>query len=172
MRIKVDDIPDEGLLVHLDQEDDWALAAARDALDGEVADLVADLQLDRIAELVRVHGTAQARVARTCDRCGGDVSLFLSGAVELIYEPQPLPALAEELITDESALDIGWYDGKSIELADVLMEQLALWTPPRIVCGGEGITQIGQPWTCSMPDQPESPDLGTNKPFANLRLPE
>lgn len=172
MRIKVDEIPEEGLEVHFGQADAWALAAAREALDGEVTDLDAELQLDRIAELVRVHGRARATVARQCDRCGGDIRLALEGPVELIYEPNPHPALTDEVIPDESALDIGYFDGESIDLADVLMEQLALWTPPRIRCGEAGITQVGSPWTCRMPDQDEGPDLGRHKPFANLRLPE
>lgn len=172
MRIKVDELPEDGLELHLDQGDDWALKAATEALDGPVSELAADLHVHRIAELTRVHGTAHAKVRRTCDRCGGEVDLDLSGDVELLYERPPIQALHEEVVLDESELDIGYFDGRNLEVADVLMEQLALWTPPAVRCGSPGVTQVGAPWECRVADQDEGPDLGRHNPFANLRLPE
>lgn len=172
MRIKIDQVPEEGLELHLDQGDAWALKAAQEALEGPVRDLRADLHVDLIAEVVRVHGSAQATVRRTCDRCGGEVDLHVGGDVELIYEPTPHPALHDEVITDEAELDIGYFDGKALEIGDVLMEQLALWTPPRVRCGEPGVQQVGEPWECRLPDQEPGPDLTRHNPFANLRLPE
>ncbi len=172
MRIKVDELPEDGRDVQLGQGDAWALSAATQALDGDVSGLAAELHIERIAEVVRVSGTAEASVTRDCDRCGGPVRVLVGGVVELIYEPTPHPALAEDRVLHESELDIGFFDGKQLDLTDVLMEQLALWMPARVRCTDADVEQIGEPWTCSLPDQDEGPDLTRQNPFANLRLPE
>lgn len=171
-RIRIDELADEGRDVRFGQDDAWALAAATEALEGEVSGLVAALHIERIAEVVRVSGRASASVVRGCDRCGGPVRLDLGGDVELLYEPTPHPALVEDRILDESELDIGFYDGRQLDLVDVLMEQLALWLPVRVRCTDPGVHQVGEAWTCALPDAEEGPDLTRQNPFANLRLPE
>jgi len=172
VRIRVDEIPEEGLDVDIGQEDAWAVDAVARAAEGTATGLVVELHLMRVAELVRVWGTARADIQTHCDRCGGDVSLPLQGTVELLYEPPRLPELLEEHLTDPSELDIGFFDGQALELADVLMEQFALWRPDVVRCGAPGVTQLGKPWACHVPDQPDGPDLARHNPFANLRLPE
>ncbi|MCB9778865.1 MAG: DUF177 domain-containing protein [Alphaproteobacteria bacterium] len=172
MRIKIDDIPEEGLEFEIEPDDAWAIAAAAAALEGDVVDLGFELQIERIAELVRVHGHFHGAVDRTCDRCGGELRLQVQGPVELLFEPHRHEALHEEHITDPSELDIGFFDGVALDMAEVVSEQLALALPPRLVCGGPGVTQRGGSWTCELPAQDAGPDLSTHKPFANLRLPE
>lgn len=172
MRIKVDDIPEEGLELSIGTGDAWAATAARQALEGPVDQLELSLQIDRIAELLRVHGHFHARVDRSCDRCGGDVRLTVDGPVELLYEPHRHEALHEEHITDASELDIGFFDGLALDMAEVVSEQLALALPTRVLCDGAHVEQRGGSWACGLPDQEEGPDLSTHKPFANLRLPE
>ena len=172
MRIRVEDMPEDGLVVEIDQADGWAVAAVSRALEGDISDLQAELELTRIAELLRVSGTASATAQRRCDRCGGDIRIHLSGAVELLFEPQRLPALAEEHITDPAELDLGFFDGEALDLSDVLMEQFALWLPDRVRCGDRDVTQVGDPWTCTLPAQDPGPALDRQNPFAKLRLPE
>lgn len=172
VRIRVDEIPEEGLEVEIGQDDAWARDAVRGAVEGAVAGLEVRLQITLIAELVRVSGTAKAVVTRACDRCGGDIRLPLGGTVELLFEPQRHEALHEERITDPSELNLGFFDGRALEMADVLMEQFALWLPERVRCGDAQVTQVGEAWTCALPDQDPGPKLDTHNPFANLRLPE
>ncbi|MCK6505360.1 DUF177 domain-containing protein [Myxococcota bacterium] len=172
MKVRIEDIPEDGLLVDIDQEDDWAVQAAAQALEGQVSDLSVSVQLDRIAELLRVHGQARATVVRPCDRCGGDIRLSVSGPVELLFEPHRPATHAEEHITDPTELDLGFFDGKELDLTDVVMEQLALWLPERLRCGDPGVQQVGAPWTCALPAQDPGPPTDRHKPFANLRLPD
>lgn len=172
MKLRVEDLPEDGLLVDIDQEDAWAVEAAAVALEGPVTGLQVSVQLDRIAELLRVHGTARATVVRACDRCGGDIRLALSGTVELLFEPLRPATQAEEHITDPTELDLGFFDGKELDLTDVVMEQLALWLPERLRCGDPGVEQVGGPWACTLPQQDPGPPTDRHKPFANLRLPD
>lgn len=170
MRIRVDDIPDEGLHVEIDNTDDWAFAAAATALEGPVHELQVELTLTRIAELLRVHGTASARAGHRCARCGGDLEISVGGTVELLYEPIGKPESEEVHLTDPADLDVGFFDGQALDLVDVIMEQFALWLPDKVVCGGKGTKQVGEPWKCSVAPQPEVP--GRENPFAKLRLPD
>lgn len=168
MNIRVEDIPDEGLIVEIDQEDGWAVQAAAEAVEGEIHDLRVELQLSRIAELLRVSGKASARAHVACARCGGDLELALAGPIELLFEPFRPPTVDEEHLTDPAELDLGFFDGVSIELGDVVMEQFALWLPDRVICGLSQVQQRGGPWRCELPSQPEPP--GRENPFAKIRI--
>lgn len=168
MNIRVEDIPDEGLIVEIDQEDGWAVRAAAEAVEGEIHDLRVELQLSRIAELLRISGKASARAHVACARCGGDLELALAGPIELLFEPFRPPTVDEEHLTDPAELDLGFFDGVSIELSDVVMEQFALWLPDRVICGLPQVQQRGEPWRCELPRQPEPP--GRENPFAKIRI--
>ncbi len=170
MRIRVDDIPEEGLYVETDDTDTWAFQAASQAIEGPVHELKVVLTLTRIAELLRVSGTASARGGHVCDRCGGDLEISIGGKVELLYEPIGKPDSDEVHLTDPSDLDIGFFDGLALDLTDVIMEQFALWLPDKVVCGGRGVKQVGAAWSCAVAAQPEVPER--ENPFAKLRLPD
>ncbi len=172
MRIKIDELPEDGVEVEVDGSEPWARKPVEEAVEGPLRHLAANLHVGQIAELVRVSGEAESTSENTCNRCGGTVEIDLGGQVELLYEPTPHHALTDELITDEADLDIGYFDGKALELGDVLGEQFALWLPPAVRCGDPGVRQVGEPWECRLPDQEPGPDLTRHKPFAKLRLPD
>lgn len=172
MKVHFDAIPDAGLRVSADLETPWAREAAGLSMGGDLEQLSLTLKVERMADHLRVTGKGEATAVRPCDRCGESVRIRVKGPIDLYYGPKALAAEGSvELASDE--LDIGWFDGESLELADVVSEQLALWTPGRIRCHDRGVEQVDGPHPCALPaSATEGPDLKPRSPFAKLRLPE
>lgn len=172
MRIPVDTIPEEGLVVEADLDTGWASKALSEAVDARPDALELKVKVERLADHVRVSGDAQGSVVRSCDRCGEPVRLHLGGPIDLYYAPENLVDEGNiELSADE--LDIGWFDGEALDLGLVLTEQFALWAPSRVRCGDRGVDQLPGPHPCGLPAEASSGgDVRARSPFAKLRLPE
>lgn len=171
MRIDIDAVPPRGRPIEADTESPWAVQATERALDAAPTTLSLAVSVYRVDGGARVRGTGLAEVVRTCDRCGGDVTLRLEGDVDLRYVPHGHTGPdGVELAVDE--LDVGWFDGHSLDLADVWSEQLALWLPEVVRCDTAGATPAEPSRPCRLPVQDPGPDLTRRNPFAGIVLPE
>ena len=178
MRIRIEDLPDEGQNVDVDLAEPWVASAVGQAWEGEPRAARVHVNVNRIMEgspTVRVRGKADAAVERTCDRCGTPLRFEHAGPVDLFYAPEGENAAGgAELHKDD--LDIGWYDGAELDLGDVLMEQLSLWLPGRLTCEDKGATPLvddPEHHVCELPtQQPIEDDVASTSPFAGIRLPK
>jgi uncharacterized protein len=100
---------------------------------------LAPLQVDAVAELVgreiRIRGHLGTRLGATCDRCLGPVEIRVDRDLDLFYRPMSSIAREEEIEISRDELEIGFYRGEGIDLADVLTEQVILSVPMKVVCG-------------------------------------
>ena len=96
------------------------------------------LQVDATAELVgpeiRVRGHLGTRVETSCDRCLGQVEIPVDRDFDLFYRPMKSIAREEEVEVPDDELEIGFYSGDGIQLADVVTEQVILAMPMKVVC--------------------------------------
>lgn len=134
---------------------------------------VAPLEIAAVAELVgseiRIRGHLRTRLEAVCDRCLGPVSLPVERDFDLFYRPVQTIAREEEVEIPADELDVGFYSGDGIELADVVTEQVILSVPMKLVCRAEcrglcptcGINRNVASCRCP-PPQEESP-------FASLK---
>jgi len=171
MRITVDSIPAGGRSVKADPQIDWARMAAKQALQGEPNALTWDVRVTRQGKSLKVHGTGSTRYSRICDRCQASVFLDIGGDVDLLYRPEEPENSSAEVELSEEDLDVGWFDGRALDMKAVLCEQLALWVPQRVLCEDLGVTRK-TPGPCVLPDYDSGPDLERHSPFANLTLPK
>jgi uncharacterized metal-binding protein YceD (DUF177 family) len=167
MRIVLDAVPPGGVPVTATAETDWAARAAAHAIDTAVATLAVDLRVRAVDAGARVDGTLKAAFDTACGRCGADLRYALSGEVDLDYSPVP-PKGTDPIELDPDDMDVGWFDGHQLDLADVVSEQLGLWLPARIVCGDPAATRQS-PGPCEVPAHDGGPALVRNNPFAALR---
>ena len=173
MRILAQDLPDDGLAVQAGLDDAWARDAVTLALGEPPTTLAVKLTATRIGGYIRVRGWGEADAALVCDRCGGPIRIHLDGPVDLYYAPMSPAIVAEPAELQADDLDIGWYDGESLELGDVVAEQFALLAPDRIRCTDPGVEQVDGPHPCELPAAAtEGPDLKPASPFAGLQLPK
>jgi uncharacterized protein len=178
MRIRIEDLPDEGLHVDADLGEPWVATAVGEAWEGEPRAGQLHVHVDRVvadSPTLRVRGRAEATVERDCDRCGTPLSFQHAGPIDLYYMPEG-ESVADRAQLHKDELDVGWYDGEELDLHDVLMEALSLWLPSRLTCEDRGATPLVEHpdrHVCALPDRaPADDDVAPTSPFANLRLPK
>jgi len=98
----------------------------------------APLKVDAVAELagseIHIHGHVGTSLEACCDRCLISVAIPVEGDFDLSYRPVSTIARAEEIELPEDELDVGFFSGNGIELADVVTEQVILSMPMKVVC--------------------------------------
>ena len=84
---------------------------------------------------IRLQGDLQVTVDAACDRCLEPVSLPIRSPFDLVYMPASVAAEGGEDEIDEAAVEVGYYEGRGLELNDVLREVVLLALPMQLVCG-------------------------------------
>lgn len=136
MRIKIVDIPDEGLSISGEQmiepgsrtggEPCWFPAPAR-----------YELELNRVGTTVRVRGRVSAGVECQCGRCLTEFPVPVAAVVRLDYIPADSPAdsaLDKEHLLSGEEMNAAGYRNEEIDLADLVYEQVQLSLPMSPVC--------------------------------------
>jgi len=90
------------------------------------------LQAARADEKVELKGSLTAVVGFECDRCLKPLSVPIKQSFDLLYVP-PLKA-GEENELGEDDLSIGFYQGESIDVDDLVREQIELALPMSRLC--------------------------------------
>lgn len=96
------------------------------------------VQVDAVAELlgieIRLRGHVGGQLEAACDRCLGSVKLRVDRDFDLLYRPAKTVPNEEEIEIPPGELNVGFYTGGGIELADVVAEQVILSVPMKVVC--------------------------------------
>jgi uncharacterized protein len=150
-------------------------AYAPGVLDYHGADFqqVGPVQVDAVAELVgseiRIQGHLGTRLKASCDRCLNPVELPVERDFDLFYRPMKTIAREEEIEIPEEELEVAFYSGDGIALADVVTEQIILALPMKVVCRPDC---LGLCPTCGVDRNREAcrcPAPRHSSPFASLR---
>ena len=133
----------------------------------------APLKINATAELlgaeVRIGGHLTTRLESSCDRCLGPVEIPISSDFDLLYRPMNTIAKEEEIEIPADEMEVGFYSGDGIELADVATEQVILSVPMKVICGAEcrGLCPVcganRNLTSCDCAPQPQ------DSPFASLK---
>jgi uncharacterized protein len=131
------------------------------------------LTVNAVAELVgaeiRIQGRLETRLEAACDRCLGPVEIAVARDFDLVYRSVKTIAREEEIEIPKDELEVGFYHGEGIALADVLTEQVILSLPMKIICRPEC---LGLCPTCGANRNHETcgcPPAEEDSPFASLR---
>jgi uncharacterized protein len=124
---------DEGLSIHHLYPD-----GEPDLLGGEghlVGRPEVNLRATRADKKVELTGSVTAVVGFECDRCLTPLAVQVEQSFELLYVP-PLKA-GEEKELGEDDLLIGFYQGETIDVDDLVREQIELALPMAHLCSEE-----------------------------------
>lgn len=169
VRIVIDTIPEDGVDVDIQSTTDWAVEVASDVLEVAPTEIQGSLRVTQTSRMVKVRGEVRASGPRTCERCGAQTSLVLGGDVELVYVPtKDAPSGHSEIRLAPGDLDVGWYSGGALVMADVLSEALALSLPPRIACTEVSACEARVAALLANANASSDVDISTS-PFAALR---
>jgi DUF177 domain-containing protein len=131
------------------------------------------LKVDAVAELlgseIRIRGHLGTRLNAVCDRCLTAVEFPLEHDFDLFYRPMADIAHEEEVEIPEDESEVGFYTGEGIGLEDLVIEQVILALPMKIVCrpACQGLCPVcgvdRNKGKCRCPEQKRE------SPFASLR---
>ncbi|HZB88972.1 MAG TPA: DUF177 domain-containing protein [Terracidiphilus sp.] len=83
---------------------------------------------------IRLRGRFAGGFEAPCARCVDPVKLALEGEYDLIFRPAGVDSDAPERSITAVETEIGYYQGDSLLLEDVLREQVLLSLPARTLC--------------------------------------
>jgi DUF177 domain-containing protein len=132
MRIELEKLEDgKGTFAHTYQPDELDLLDERITLNSPVR-LVGSVK--RSGAEVVVSGRVSSQVSVECDRCLKTVELPVSAdfSVDYITGQDYESSHAAELTADE--LDVSVFDGESIDIDELVKEQILLSVPDRTLC--------------------------------------
>jgi len=175
-------------IVELEREAvEFALNLAPGAVEyGEEAEQVGELATSGSAEVIHEHRGPKEIVADIrlrgrfagsfqipCARCIEPVEVPVSGEFDLVFRPLGADAGAPERSITASETEIGYYQGDSLLLEDVLCEQVLLSLPVRTLCKPDckglcphcGANRNLQP--CSCEQGPNDPRWGSLSELRN-----
>ncbi len=126
MKIVITDIPDEGLIIDVEEKLELEEDRAASPVNGS-------LQVTRADGEVIVTGKVTTELDLQCSRCLRDFRKPLDIAVNVVYHP--IEEIAEErhgLRDDE--MDMGFYRGEEIDLQELVREQVLLNMQMKPLC--------------------------------------
>jgi uncharacterized protein len=84
---------------------------------------------------LQVGGTVCTSIRYTCSRCLKEYIRPLSAQFELSYAPHPGVSGGEEIELKYEDMHVGFYDGIGLDVDQMIVEQIELALPMKIICG-------------------------------------
>ncbi len=100
----------------------------------QAAPVKVDVVAESMGSEIRIRGRMGTSLETCCDRCLVSVAIPVEQDFDLFYRPVSTIARAEEVELPEDELEVGFFSGDGIELADVVTEQVILSVPMKVVC--------------------------------------
>lgn len=131
------------------------------------------LEVGAVAELegaeIRIRGRLKCNLEAVCARCLSPVAIPLERAFDLRYRRLETIARDEEIEVPRDELEVVFYPGDGIVLADVIAEQVILAVPMKILCRPDcqglcpvcGVNRNFEACHCALPH--------AESPFASLK---
>jgi uncharacterized protein len=118
----------------------YAAALSQEELDFDPRDIQIkgevgiNLLVERSGFDVRVRGTLRAEAELTCSRCLEPAIFPIASDFDQLYESNAIHPLSGEIALQEKDTDIGFFSGDTIEINDIIREQILLALPMKPIC--------------------------------------
>lgn len=126
MKIRIPDIPDEGLTLDIEESIDT---------NSVLSPVSARLRIEKAGAEIMVKGDLRAEIKLICSRCLKEYNGKLTVPVDVVYHP--VEELKDEAHLNEvksEELDLDFYSGEEIDLIDLVKEQVELNIPMKPLC--------------------------------------
>lgn len=131
MHINISDIPQEGLTLYSEED-----PSTVELLDGVRAEdkIGVSLSLIRRERVVSVSGEIKASLYLVCSRCLREFNYQLRSPLRVDYNPLEQIEKEREYEIRKDELDIDFYKGETLDLTDLIKEQILLSLPMQPFC--------------------------------------
>ncbi|UCG20755.1 MAG: DUF177 domain-containing protein [Deltaproteobacteria bacterium] len=135
MKVRVDELPDTGRVIHFHKTDAWLASMTEDTREITLARPVeVDLELVPEADSIKLRGRLQGAVQIACSRCLQDFVLDLDETIDFtLLRPLSVDAPHEIDLRPED-LDTEFFDGVTIDVDFIVAEQIFLALPQKPLC--------------------------------------
>lgn len=135
MKVRVDELPDTGRVIHFHKNDEWLASITEDAREIALTmPLKVDLELVPQADSIKLRGRLQGAVRIACSRCLQDFVLELDETIDFtLLRPLSVDAPHEIDLRPED-LDTEFFDGVTIDVDFIVAEQIFLALPQKPLC--------------------------------------
>jgi len=83
---------------------------------------------------IRIRGHIKAQMEGACDRCLEPAVVEIDSDFDLFYRPVLQTANHAEIHLEEGEIDLAFYEGDGVELAEALREHILLSLPMQLFC--------------------------------------
>jgi len=134
--VRLEEIPPGGLKVQTEstQESLEALVPPGELGFNVLGPVNAEFFLRRRGKDILAHVLVRARLELACHRCLARVEREVDSEAEITFVPHPKVEEGAEIELSEADLGTEFYDGEVLELDEVVLEQLAVEIPVRVLC--------------------------------------
>src|SRR3990172_4886271 len=139
MIIRIDDIPEEGLSLDIDEEG-AELEKLAEGLDFSILSPVrAHLDVTATGSDVFVRGSLDSRLRLVCSRCLKEFEYALKTPFYLLFSKEREGGREKELTTSD--MEVNYVEGGELDTKEILLAQIALEIPIKPLCveGCEGL---------------------------------
>ncbi len=134
LKVRFEDIPPEGLDLSFE---DRQGELVRDCFPVRQP-IRAYVHLVRWGVSVKVTGRVETELSLTCDRCLEEFPFRVAEKIDVLLEPvATFSHVKEEIRLSREDLDVIFFDGETIEVDEVVREQILLAVPMRQLCREE-----------------------------------
>ncbi len=91
-------------------------------------------ELSQATGEIRITGHLQTRMEMACDRCLETAIVPVESDFDLLYRPASASPEHRETLLHGVEAEVGFYEGDSLDLVDVLREQILLLLPMQRIC--------------------------------------
>jgi len=127
MRLKISDIPDDGLTEELELP-----VEVREGAGPDTARV--SIRVFRFGKKILAEGTVGITVSLNCSRCLKAVPYPVETSFREEYNPAEEPDGEEELELTERELDLSYYSNDELDISALIREQVLLSVPMKPLC--------------------------------------
>lgn len=88
----------------------------------------------KIIQDIRIRGRLATNLEMCCARCLEPLTQDVTRDFDLLYRPQGADAGRDEMSVTDAEAEISYYEGEGLPLEDVVLEQVLLAAPLKVIC--------------------------------------
>jgi len=131
MLIELSKLEDRGKIDYVYPQSELDLEDERVSL---ADDVTANVSVRRKAAQIEVEGTVQTIARVECDRCIKPVNLPVNSEFSLEYLSKGAYEASQVAELTEQEMDVSVFEGDTIDLDEIVREQILLFVPARTLC--------------------------------------
>jgi uncharacterized protein len=135
MKIHIPKITDDGLELVFSHDGVWFRNLLPEGEEGLFALERVDVtcRVQKIRESIYVHGSLETMVVTACSRCLEEALVPINDHFEYVLSPRRGESREDQELSCDD-MDVEHYEGEIIDLDPLIMEQIFLHIPMRVVC--------------------------------------